>query len=200
MSRSNPSEQSAQGLFVFAVFVLSVLLPVRAVAQEQAFSTISFGANVSKDVGNANFQRLWSSRLAMDAYTEVPFYFGHVRLAARYMQALSPTLTDIRTLHMRAAWGPRLELTNRIDVSSSVSVGSLYMSFEDEPVDYRRSESELAFGAAVAVGIRISPRITWEVSSEWTHAFTSTPLDFVFVSSGLRYEFRSPDWLKTFLD
>lgn len=200
MTRSITLRRTFRGLSAIAAFVLTLYSPPAALAQDGAFSTISFGANVAKDVSNSDFQRIWSSRLAVDTYAEMPFYVGNVRLAARYLQAISPTLTDIRTLHMRAAWGPRFELTDRLDVSSSVSVGSLYMSFEDEPVDYRRSESELAFGASVAMGLQITSRISWELSTEWAHAFTSRPLDFVFVSSGLRYQIRSPEWLRTFLN
>jgi hypothetical protein len=195
------------GTRVTQLFMLLVLIPcfglgavMDANAQDEAFSTVTLGVNVAKDVNKADFQQTWSTRLAADVYAETPFYFGIVRLSARYFQASSPSLTDIRTLHMRASWGPDFRINSRIRGMAAVSMGSFYMSFEDEPVSYRKSESELVFGASTGMVVDLSSRISWEISAEWARAFTSTPLDFLFVSSGFRYTLASPKWLKSFLN
>ncbi len=184
----------------FVVLLLMLFSPQPSQSQDAAFSTVSFGLNVSKDLNNADFQQRWRSKLAADAYAETPFYLGNVRIGARYLQAVSSTLTDIQTVHMRASWGPEFELADRVKLSMAGSIGSFYMSFVDEPVSYRKSESELVFGASTGLAIELSSHVSWELSAEWARAFTAKPLDFVFVSSGVRYTLASPKWLKSFLD
>lgn len=188
----------AIALILLSAFTASVIaLPANA---QDAFSRIGFGADIAKDVRHADFQKIWSTGLAADVYAETPFYLGQVRIAARYLHAVSTSVTDIRTLHVRASWGPVVPLGNRVVVTPAVSVGNLLMSFQDEPVSFRRQESELAFGASAGFAVRISDNLSWVVSTEFVHAFTSRPVDFTFVSSGIKYELHSPDWLRRFLD
>ena len=190
---------SRVALFGLAVAGLSVNRPVAA--QNLApFSRLSIALSVSHDLNKAQFQNVWDTSPAVDVSASLPFYYGEVRAAVRLIRAHSPELTDFNSAFVNVGWGPSFRVGNRSSLDMSVSAGSMYMSFTDETVSYRKSESEVAVGVRAGWSTRISGPVHAQVWGEWQHAFTSVPLDFAFISVGLKYDIAAPDWLKRFLD
>jgi len=188
-------------LSTLAVTAALIALPSPAHAQRDApFSTVSLSVDVSRDMYESRFQSFWDTAPAVDISASVPFYVGRARAAVRLMRARSAELTDINTAFLHLGWGPSVTLSERAAVDISVSAGSLYMLFTDEVISYRRSESELAAGLRAGLAGRISGPLSAQLHIEWQHAFTSIPMDFVFLSGGLTYSVNSPDWLRSFLD
>lgn len=183
----------------FAVALMASPAPAHAQG-EAPFSTVSFSVAMSHDLHQSNFQSYWDTTPAIDLAASMPFYYGRARAAVRMMRARSAELTDINTAFLHLGWGPSFSISQRTSVDVSVSAGSLYMLFTDETVSYRRSESELAAGLRAGLSGRITGPLRAQLYVEWQHAFTSVPMDFVFVSGGLAYALNSPDWLRNFLD
>lgn len=195
------SRASLISIFLLTLVVTAALLASPAHAQRDApFSTVSLSVDVSHDMHHSKFQSYWDTAPAVDIAASVPFYFGRARAAVRLMRAHSAELTDINTAFLHLGWGPSIPLSERASVDVSVSAGSLYMLFTDEVISYRKSESELAAGLRAGLSGRISGPLGAQLHVEWQHAFTSIPMDFVFVSGGLTYSVNSPDWLRSFLD
>lgn len=178
----------------------ATLTPAVLAQRAEPFSTVSVGIAVSHDVHDARFQSSWEVSPAIDVSAGLPFYYGNIRAGVRILHAYSPELTDINSAYMHVAWGPTVDLGRSLSFDASVSAGSMYMSFTDEPVSFRKSESELAVGLRGGMSARVGGPIRAHVYCEWQHAFTSIPLDLVFVSAGLAYELQTPDWLRSFLD
>lgn len=180
-----------------------LLVPAGArvcVSQDAPFSRLSLSLNVSQDFNRAEFQNDWDTTPAIDIAAGMPFYFGEVRGSVRLMRAHSTELTDISSAYINVGWGPTIKVGARSSILAFVSAGTMYMSFADETVSFKKSESELAVGLRAGFSTHLGGPLHAEVFTEWQHAFTSVPLDFVFISAGLKYDLVAPNWLRNFLD
>ncbi len=183
--------------------VLAMIVALYApevVGQDAPFSRLSLSLNVSQDLNQAEFQNSWDTSPAIDVAAGMPFYYGDIRAAVRLIRAHSQDLTDINSAYVSVGWGPSIELGNHSSLQLSASAGTMYMSFTDETVAFRKSESELAVALRASFSTRLWGPIHAEVFTEWQHAYTSIPVDFVFVSAGFKYDLVAPDWLRRFLD
>lgn len=185
---------------VAAVAVCCGVLQSAAAQAREPFSTVGVSISVSRDLAAATFQESWDTTPAIDIAATMPFYIGEIRASVRVVHAHAAELTDINSAFVNVGWGGSLPIAGRVRAHASLSAGSMYMSFVDEPVSFRKSESELAVGLRTGMTAAVGPNMKMLIWTEWQHAFTSTPVDFVFAGVGFQYDFAAPDWLRRFLN
>ncbi len=205
MERKRVSHTTPRSLALVAItlsFVTLTVIPFgNAAAQgREPFSTVGISISISQDFASSDFQRSWDTTPAIDVSAAMPFYFGEIRASVRAIHAHSSELTDINSAFVNVGWGGSMQVAGPVRAQASLAAGSMYMSFVDEPVSFRRSESELAVGVRAGLSAAVHSNMQVLLWTEWQHAFTSTPVDFVLAGVGFQYDFPAPGWLRRFLN
>jgi hypothetical protein len=187
--------------------VLCCLRPAAAglAAQQRPmpFETVDLSIELLGDVHQGTFQRDWSTGPTFGARAALPFYAGSVELGAQLAHP-SPrrvALPDFRSLFVFAGWSGTRALGPTLRAELGLRAGLVGLSFDvDTLADFRRHESEPALAARAAV--RWAPRGPWfvEGAAAWHSVFTRPKIEQVFLSGAVGRRFRTPTWLRNFLD
>jgi hypothetical protein len=175
------------------------------VAQQKQvpFGTVDLSIELLGDVHRGTFQRDWSTGATLGARAALPFYAGTVELGAQLAHP-SPRragLPDFRSLFVFAGWSGTRPLGPALRGEVGVRAGLVGLSFDvDTLADFRRHEREPAL--AVRAALRWAPRGSWfvEGAAAWQSVFTRPAIEQVFLSGAVGHRFRTPTWLRNFLD
>lgn len=179
---------------IAVVMVALVLSTSRVRAQaEEAFGSVSLGLVGAFDVARGTFQDHWGRRPAVGATVRMPFYVGDVEVGLLYSRYGSDAA--FTSLLGFAGWGATLPLGKVGGLTGMVVAGDYFMLFHGPQPGYSSRENEVALGASAMMEFRPVGPFGFEVGLRALRIFTSTPIDLVHVSAGLRYRLSAPEWL-----
>jgi hypothetical protein len=206
-ARPRPPTSSALSLVrLLSPLVLAVAFSPSALsaqARSSHFETLDLSLTLLADVNHGTLHRYWSPGPAFAVGAALPFYLGTVETGLQYAhpEALRGDVPGFRSLFIYAGWGGGLDLDSRLRAGGGFRVGVQGMRFDGDSLPaFRRSESEL--GIAARAGVRWTPAGSWfmEASVTYQSILTHHRMEQVFLSAGLGRRFRTPAWLRDFLD
>ncbi len=161
---------------------------------EGPFEFVDVGVSVAPHIASGSISDNWSTAPAYGVHFSSPFYVGVVSLEANYsyFRSRGSELTDFWSLFVGAGWGPELVVEERFTFQPSLVFGNAYMHFVEEPVDFRRRESEFYYGIKTLASVAVGHNVAVGVSHQWTHTFTSTPIRLSTVGAHVRIRFGTP--------
>jgi hypothetical protein len=176
-----------------------------AIAQQRAtpFETLDLSIELLADVHQGTLQRDWSPGPALGIGLALPFYLGNAELGVQLARpsARQASLPDFRSLFIYAGWSGAQELGRGLRAEAGVRAGVVRLRFDVDPLpEFRQHESEPAVAARGA--LRWTPRDPWftEAAATWHSVFTKPRMQQIFLSAGVGRRFRTPTWLRDFLD
>ena len=176
-----------------------------AIAQQRAapFETLDLSIELLTDIHQGTFQRDWSPGPALGIGLALPFYLGSVELGAQLARpsARQVALPDFRSLFVYAGWSGTQQFGRQLRAEAGVRAGIVGLSFDVDTIPaFRQHESEPAVTARGA--LRWTPRDPWftEAAVAWHSVFTEPRIEQIFLSAGVGRRFRTPTWLRDFLD
>jgi len=177
--------------------------PMSAQARPSPFETFDLSLTLLGDINHGMLHRYWSPGAAFAAGVALPFYLGSVEAGVQYAhpEALRGDVPGFRSLFIYAGWGGEQDLGRRLQGGGALRVGVLAMRFDGDSLpEFRRRESEL--GVAARATLRWTARGPWftEASLTYQAILTHHRMEQVFLSAGLGRRFRTPAWLRDFLD
>ncbi|NND71451.1 MAG: hypothetical protein HKN43_07720 [Rhodothermales bacterium] len=189
---------------ICALFVLAVITIAgadSAYGQSRPFDTIHFGVAGGLDFVETEIHETWTIPAVAGIYIASPFYAGQAVISATYLPASSRSgdVTDFWALYAGAGLDYPLKINNRIEFVPGFRFGSMYMNFKDEPVDFRKEESEIFVGAELGLVTTITPSAKLKFSSTLLHTFTDVPIDVSLFNLGIEYRIKTPGWLRNVL-
>ncbi|HYF38918.1 MAG TPA: hypothetical protein VD930_04450 [Gemmatimonadales bacterium] len=174
-------------------------------AQQRAapFETLDLSIELLADIHQSRLQRDWSTGPVLGIGLALPFYLGNVELGVQLARpsARQASLPDFRSLFVYAGWSGTRELGRRLRAEAGVRAGIVGLSFHgDNIAEGRERESEPAVTARGA--LRWTPRAPWftEAAVAWHSVFTEPRMEQLFLSAAVGRRFRTPTWLRDFLD
>jgi hypothetical protein len=178
--------------------------PAAAAQQRPApFETLDLSIELLADIHQGTLQRDWSPGPALGIGLAVPFYLGNAELGVQLARpsARRSSLPNFRSLFVYAGWSGTQELGRRLRAEAGVRAGLVALSFDAENIPaFRQHESEPALTARGA--LRWTPLAPWftEAAVAWHTVFTEPQIQQIFLSAGVGRRFRTPTWLRDFLD
>ncbi len=181
------------------ILLLSMYTPIGVSGQDTAFETLTLGLNVSQSTTDELFQKFWrpSRTLGFTAYT--PFYFGTIQVEVRptYFSSRDQTQKDFVSVFALLRWNYHFSFTNSLSWYGGVSVGDLFMRFQDE---INPNESEFVLGYQIGLGFQINSHISSCLQFSQEQVKTYHPIKLKDISIGLHYSFQTPSLILKFLD
>jgi hypothetical protein len=178
-----------------------------ATAQQQqrsaAFKTLDLSIELLADINQGTLQRDWSPGPGLGIGIALPFYLGNAELGVQLARpsARQAPLPDFRSLFVYAGWSGTRELGRQLRAQAGVRAGIVGLSFDGDNIPaFRQHESEPAVAARGS--LRWTPRDSWftEAAVAWHSVFTEPRIEQIFLSAGVGRRFRTPKWLRDFLD
>jgi hypothetical protein len=201
-----PSSSPARWRRLVRALLCALVAPAPTAAAQQSaapFETLDLSIELLADIHQGTLQRDWSPGPALGIGLALPFYLGNAELGVQLARpsARRASLPNFRSLFIYAGWSGTRELGRRLRAEAGVRAGMVGLSFDvDTLPEFRQHESEPAVTARGA--LRWRPRDPWftEAAVAWHTVFTEPRIEQIFVSAGVGRRFRTPTWLRDFLD
>lgn len=181
------------------LLVLLVLFSSAVIAQP--FETIEVGLSGVGTFAGAPFTDFWDPGPGAEAWAETPFYLGQVRLggAVAWHEAVGDTVPDFAAFYTFAGWGVGVALPGGVRVAPGLRVGILNMRFDTDDPAAVRSEGELTAGFDLRAAVPLVAGWRLTASGSAVRMFTAERIDLQLVQVGISRTFRTPGWLRAFL-
>jgi len=173
-------------------------------AQERAapFETIGVSVSLVANVNRNAFHATWRSGAGAELGLASPFYAGTVELGIDQagFESRTPGVPDFRSRFIFLGWHAGVA-SRSLRWSAGGRLGPYTMRFDDSSLpDYRRHENELGTELVSRLGWR--PAAPWELafSARYRTVLTEPRLRHVNLAFTATRDFRTPRWLRDFLD
>ncbi len=197
MNALSPSIRFVAG----ASLALGVLLAGPAAAQQQPYGTIDLRGGITLDTGATRLHQYWNAARGGEVYANVPFYAGRLEVggAFHHYTALNPDVPPFDALLLVAGWNVEPRLAGPLYGILGGRVGNYRMSFDEEAFAGVRNESEFTAAAHAGLMLRSPGGVFAYVSGAAQQTFTYIRLKPLFVSFGMGFTMRTPNWLQEVL-
>ena len=190
---------------MLALLSVLVVAPSATAQQRPApFEALDLSIELLADINHGRLQRDWSPGPAIGLGLAFPFYLGNVDLGLQVAQPSGrhdETVPDFSSLFLYVGWSGSHELGRRFQAEAGVRAGIVGLGFDVDTVpEFRQYEREPALSARGA--LRWTPRDPWftVAAVAWHSVFTEPKIEQIFLSAGVGRRFRTPTWLRDFLD
>ena len=177
--------------------------PLPAQQRIAPFETVGVSLSLLSNVNRNSFHDVWRSGTGAELSLSSPFYAGTVEAGLDQL-SFDARFADVPGFRSRFYFlGWRLGIVRRRSIRwhAGARLGSFTMRFDaDSLPDYRRSENELGTELASQVGWLPVP--SWELSfsGRYRTILTEPRIRHVNLAVSLTRDFRTPRWLRDFLD
>ncbi|GIV62274.1 MAG: hypothetical protein KatS3mg044_1140 [Rhodothermaceae bacterium] len=181
----------------FALFAGCLIHPVSG----QPFERMELVLAGTVNVNHSPLHTFWQARPGVELSVSTPFYRGRAEAGGilHPYTARTAEVPSFSGLLLFAGWGLRVPIAPRLAVEGGARLGNYRMTFDDDTFPGLRTEHELTVALRSTLIGRLHPNLSLYVAGNYMKSYTFIRLKLLHVSAGLRYTFRTPDWLKTFL-
>ncbi|MCH7939654.1 MAG: hypothetical protein IID13_07905 [Candidatus Marinimicrobia bacterium] len=142
----------------------------------------------------------WQAEAVPTFIVDLPFYRGQVQAGWQMttFRKVEDQVPNFNAHFIFTGWGMSRPLPGGLSISGGIQIGSVLMIFQGVS-SYARHESEL--GTALYAALSYRPRQDWTARIRWLRQriHTRIPIYLTYVSVGLGYNFKTPKWLRDFL-
>lgn len=157
-------------------------------ANAQPYASVSVGVNAGFSTYANEFGSWWDVSPAALVSARTPFYVGQIEAGALgFRNADTIGENDFSAGLFFAGWGPTLEAGSVAEWRTTAFAGDLLMLFDEGGSGYSRRENELALGIKSTIVFELIRNTELEAGVVGFRTFTSSPIDLLFISAGIRY-------------
>jgi hypothetical protein len=183
-----------------AASALGLAQPVAAQEPGGAFADISVGLGIAANVNRTTLHEYWDAGPGLELTFDTPFYLGSAELGAQYERfaAKEQPQPDFQSLFAFLGWGYDWAATTRLSWYNGLRAGSFVQLYDISSSE--KFEQEL--GLSLVSRLRISLGVGWnlDISARYREIFTHERIGLFYVAGGISRTFKSPRWLREFLD
>ena len=169
----------------------------------QAFGQAAIKLNATPFHVENSLDRFWQAGKAIGLEASTPFYFGTVSLGISSLafESLAIPQPDFKTNLYYFKWGFPIYGIKILNVEGGFLLGNLKMDFQEASPEGAStlSESEFTLGLMLSGTVRLSRQITLYSEFRRNTVFTRKKFYLGQITTGLAWEFGTPNWLRRFL-
>ena len=166
--------------------------------------SVQYTQNINLNTFNDVFESTGGLKISL----VTPFYWGNIQTSIYALPYFGRkhNYLDFIGIHPNLKWGNQFYLSDRIRLFNAVGCGfyifyfskPLYLS--NEIIETSIMEGELSMGFVSKLDYLINNKINLIIEVNKDHIFTYKNIDFINISIGFSYLFKSPDWMILLLE
>ena len=165
------------------------------------FNFIEISIQLTQNINHNTFYRFYESQNGLKTSITTPFYWGDIQASIHLLPYFGKeqNYVDFIGIHQNLKWGKKLYFSNRIRWFNGMGIG-WYIFYLTDKVVAGQIESELSTGFLSQVQYSINKNINLNIEINIDRIFTYKTIDLVHISMGISYLFKTPDWMRLFLE
>lgn len=189
----------------YTLLILLLALNVNYAQRSNPFENITVGLDAAVTVYDNTFKEYWNSGNAFGLSVSTPFYYGNLDAGLIFnpYYAKDKEQPDFTGLLIYLQWSENVLTYQNTSLSLGLSTGLYQMIFDKTEEYYNQSdlfEHEITIGLSALLSHKIENNISANITCQYHTIYFRKKLSFVYIGASLRYSFKTPDWLKEFLD
>ena len=165
------------------------------------FNFIEISIQLTQNINHNTFYRFYESQNGLKTSITTPFYWGDIQASIHLLPYFGKeqNYVDFIGIHQNLKWGGKLYFSNRIRWFNGMGIG-WYIFYLTDKVVAGQIESELSTGFLSQVQYSINKNINLNIEINIDRIFTYKTIDLVHTSMGISYLFKTPDWMRLFIE
>ena len=186
------------------IFLCLILFPNKGLigsVNNNPFEYFSLSIELLKNVNNNDLHYFYQPKNGLKTSITTPFYWGDIQASIHLLPYFGKeqNYVDFIGIHQNLKWGGKLYFSNRIRWFNGMGIG-WYIFYLTDKVVAGQIESELSTGVLSQVQYSINKNINLNIEINIDRIFTYKTIDLVHTSMGISYLFKTPDWMRLFLE
>ena len=165
------------------------------------FNFIEISIQLTQNINHNTFHQFYESQNGLKTSITTPFYWGDIQASIHLLPYFGKeqNYVDFIGIHQNLKWGGKLYFSNRIRWFNGMGIG-WYIFYLTDKVVSGQIESELSTGFLSQVQYSINKNINLNIEINIDRIFTYKTIDLVHTSMGISYLFKTPDWMRLFIE
>jgi len=165
------------------------------------FNFIEISIQLTQNINHNTFHQFYESQNGLKTSITTPFYWGDIQASIHLLPYFGKeqNYVDFIGIHQNLKWGGKLYFSNRIRWFNGMGIG-WYIFYLTDKVVAGQIESELSTGFLSQVQYSINKNINLNIEINIDRIFTYKTIDLVHASMGISYLFKTPDWMRLFIE
>ena len=165
------------------------------------FNFIEISIQLTQNINHNTFYQFYESQNGLKTSITTPFYWGDIQASIHLLPYFGKeqNYVDFIGIHQNLKWGGKLYFSNRIRWFNGMGIG-WYIFYLTDKVVAGQIESELSTGFLSQVQYSINKNINLNIEINIDRIFTYKTIDLVHTSMGISYLFKTPDWMRLFIE
>jgi len=165
------------------------------------FNFIEISIQLTQNINHNTFHQFYESQNGLKTSITTPFYLGDIQASIHLIPYFGKeqNYVDFIGIHKNLKWGGKLYFSDRIRWFNGMGIG-WYIFYLTDKVVAGQIESELSTGFLSQVQYSINKNINLNIEINIDRIFTYKTIDLVHTSMGISYLFKTPDWMRLFIE
>ena len=165
------------------------------------FNFIEISIQLTQNINHNTFHQFYESQNGLKTSITTPFYWRDIQASIHLLPYFGKeqNYVDFIGIHQNLKWGGKLYFSNRIRWFNGMGIG-WYIFYLTDKVVAGQIESELSTGFLSQVQYSINKNINLNIEINIDRIFTYKTIDLVHTSMGISYLFKTPDWMRLFIE
>ena len=186
------------------IFLCLILLPNKGLigsVNNNPFEYFSLSIKLLKNVNNNDLHYFYQPQNGLKTSITTPFYWGDIQASIHLLPYFGKeqNYKDFIGIHQNLKWGRKLYFSDKIRWFNGMGIG-WYIFYLTDKVVAGQIESELSTGFLSQVQYSINKNINLNIEINIDRIFTYKTIDLVHTSMGISYLFKTPDWMRLFIE
>ena len=172
------------------------------------FNFIEISIQLTQNINHNTFYQFYESQNGLKTSITTPFYWGDIQASVQILPffGLEKDYIDFIGIHQNIKWGKSIHIFEKLRWYNAIGAGyyifyfskPLYLS--DEIFNPGIAESELSTGFLSQLQYSFNNKINLNIETNIERIFTYKHIDMINISMGISYLFKTPDWMRLFIE
>tara|TARA_B100000959_G_scaffold285307_1_gene359665 strand:+ start:918 stop:1490 length:573 start_codon:yes stop_codon:yes gene_type:complete len=164
------------------------------------FDSLSISIQLIKNINRNIFHDFYEPRNGIKTSITTPFYWGDIQGSIQVVPYYNKGQSDadFTGIEPNLKWGKQLYLSDKLKWFNGGGIGWYIFYFSDEIV-VGKIESELSTSYTSQLSLLVHKKISLSFEINKDTIFTYKKIDLVYISIGINYLTKTPDWVKLLL-
>ena len=164
------------------------------------FDSLSISIQLIQNVNHNIFHDFYEPKNGIKTSITTPFYWGDIQGSIQVVPYYNKGQSDadFTGIEPNLKWGKQLYLSDKLRWFNSGGIGWYIFYFSEIP-ETQQIERELSASYMSQLSLLVHKNISLSFAISKDTIFTYKKIDLVYISIGINYLTKTPDWMKLFL-